>query len=185
MYTVMLVPHPAEFELSMLRISPTEVDINEEVIVTIQVTNIGELDGDCDVVLKVNGETVEEKVVTLAAGDSEDVVFALSKEVAGTYMVDINGLSGEFAVTAPPEPEPTQEPEPVPITEPEPEPVQEPEATPAEPEPSPEIIPTEESTEEQAIAVAWWIPTAIILVVVIAGISLWLIVRKRKSMKIL
>jgi hypothetical protein len=55
---MMLVPHPAEFEVSGLSVTPTGTVIDGEVTVNVLVTNISDKFGDCTVVCKVNGEIV-------------------------------------------------------------------------------------------------------------------------------
>ena len=40
-------------------------------------------------------------------GNSRDVVFTVSQQAAGTYTIDVNGLTGQFTVIAPPEIIPT------------------------------------------------------------------------------
>jgi hypothetical protein len=186
LYTLMLVPHPAEFELSGLAITPGEVGINEEVTISVQVTNIGDLSGDYNVILKVNDETVNEKMIPLAGGDSEDIVFTMSKAAAGIYKIDVNGLSGELTVKAPTEPEPTQEPEPEPVSEP--EPTQE--IEPAVPETEPTIISepetttatepalTEETVSEPEPGVRWLLYIYIVAGVVVLAAAIWFIVRR-------
>jgi hypothetical protein len=48
--------------------------------------------------LKINGETIDSEVVTLGAGQSEQVSFTLSGMEPGQYEVVVSGLSGEFTV---------------------------------------------------------------------------------------
>jgi len=45
-----------------------------------------------------------EKSVTVAAGESQDVSFSVTKEEAGSYTVAVDGLSGSFTVVAPAKP---------------------------------------------------------------------------------
>jgi hypothetical protein len=98
-------PTPAAFSVSNLLITPPEVETQEAVAITVSVANTGGTAGSYSVVLKINGATVEEKSVTLAAGSSQDVSFSVTKEEAGSYSVDVNGLTGSFTVTAAAPPE--------------------------------------------------------------------------------
>ncbi|MFC1933725.1 Ig-like domain-containing protein, partial [Chloroflexota bacterium] len=93
-------PKPAAFTVSGLSISPTQVDIGAAVTVSATVTNTGEASGSYTVSFKINGTPVDTKSVTLAGGDSKKVTFTTSRDTAGTYSVDVNGLSGKFTVTA-------------------------------------------------------------------------------------
>jgi hypothetical protein len=107
---------PAAFTLSALTISPAEVAPGEEVNISLSVANTGGIEGSCTVVLNINGSKEAEKVVTISAGSSQTVSFSVTKELAGSYNVAVNGLSGSFTVLTPPEPTPTpSEPTPTPI----------------------------------------------------------------------
>jgi len=95
------VPAPAAFEISSLSISPTEVDIGEAVDITVLVTNTGGQSGDYQVILKINGIVEADRDVAPDADASEKVGFNTSKDTAGTYLVDVNGLTGSFEVKQP------------------------------------------------------------------------------------
>ncbi|HEY50543.1 MAG TPA: DUF4366 domain-containing protein, partial [Dehalococcoidia bacterium] len=61
--------------------------------------NTGGLSGTHGVILKIDGAHIETKWLTLDAGESQKVVFTKAQDRAGTYSVDIEGLSGSFVVT--------------------------------------------------------------------------------------
>jgi len=88
---------PAAFTPSSLSISPLEVSVGETVSTSVLVTNTGEEEGSYIVALKINEVIEETKEITLASG-SETVTFTTAKSEAGTYSVDVNGLSGSFMV---------------------------------------------------------------------------------------
>jgi len=94
-------PAPAAFTASALTISPTEVDVGETVTISIQVANTGDVTGSYEVTLKVDNVVVATKDVTLAGGASQKVTFTAAKDKAGTYTVNVDGLSGTFAVKPP------------------------------------------------------------------------------------
>jgi hypothetical protein len=100
-------PKPAVFTPSDLSISPTEVEPGKVVAIGVLVTNTGGMTGTYEVTLKADNVVVATESVTLAAGASQKVAFAISKDVPGTYTVDVNGLKGTFTVKAlPPPPKP-------------------------------------------------------------------------------
>ncbi|MBA7635567.1 hypothetical protein ES703_43171 [subsurface metagenome] len=103
-------PTPAAFTPGSLSVSPTEVDVGEAVTISISVANTGGQAGSYTVMLKINDAVEETKEVTVAAGASETVTFTTSKDKAGTYAVDVNGLTGSFmvkeAAVSPPPPSP-------------------------------------------------------------------------------
>jgi len=100
-------PTPASFVGSALNIeqSPrvwknTFVGVTgENVTITANVANNGGQEGTYIAELKLNGETVDAKEVTLAAGQSQQVTFTLSGMDYGQYEVEVAGLSGEFTVS--------------------------------------------------------------------------------------
>ena len=107
-------PAPAAFTVSKLIISPAEIDIGQSVTITTIVANTGGETGTYEVALKINGVVEDTKEVTVHAGFSKEVTFTTVKNVAGSYSVDVNGLSGSFTVkVAPP-----VTPQPVPPTPP-------------------------------------------------------------------
>ncbi len=97
---------PAAFASSSLSISPLEVDIGQTVTISLLVANTGEEEGSYTVTLKLNGAVEETREITLAGGSSETVTFTTAEDEAGTYSVDVDGLTGSFTVreVAPPPP---------------------------------------------------------------------------------
>ena len=71
----------------------------ESVSITANVANDGGQEGTYTVVLKLNGEAVDTKIVTLGAGQSQQVSFTLSEMDYGQYEVEVAGLSGEFTTS--------------------------------------------------------------------------------------
>ena len=68
----------------------------------------------------MDGVKEAEKRLTIAAGRSEMVTFSVTREGAGSYSVEVDGLSGSFTVAAL---APPVTPAPVPTPTPTPEPV--------------------------------------------------------------
>lgn len=92
---------PAEFEVSDLVISPDEVEEGEEVTITVEVKNVGEEEGSHTVELKIDGEVVDSETATLAGGASATISFEVLRG-AGTYQVEVDGLTGSFTVSVKP-----------------------------------------------------------------------------------
>jgi hypothetical protein len=89
-------PKPAKFELSNLAISPYQVQPNQEVTISLKVTNTGEKSGNYSLQLKVDGTVKASKQVTVAAGESQVVKFTTTGYAAGKHQIEVAGLSGEF-----------------------------------------------------------------------------------------
>ena len=70
--------------------------------VTVSIANTGGVEGTCSLVLKINGVKEAEKSVSVTAGKSQNVSFTVSKKDAGSYTVDVDGLTAGFSVVAPP-----------------------------------------------------------------------------------
>lgn len=93
-------PAPAEFELSNLQIPPGTVEVSEGVAISVDVTNIGGLEGSYTVVLAVDDETLTENV-TLAPGATEEVTFTYTPTTEGEYTITVDELSETLVVVAP------------------------------------------------------------------------------------
>jgi hypothetical protein len=99
-------PQPAHFVASGLTIVPGVEKISafvtktgEVVTISANVVNDGGQEGTYDVVLKLNGQTVDTKTVTIGAGQSKLVIFTRSGLDYGEYDVDVAGLADEFTVS--------------------------------------------------------------------------------------
>jgi len=97
-FTILAYTRPATFTTSDLTISPSQVDIEETVNISLLVTNTGDLTDSYEVILRIDNVVVATKDVTMAGEDSQTVTFTTSKDVAGTYTVNVDGLSGTFVV---------------------------------------------------------------------------------------
>jgi len=59
----------AEFTISSLTFSPTEVFVGDEITVSATVMNVGNADGVYVTTIVINGVTVESKRVSLSSGE--------------------------------------------------------------------------------------------------------------------
>ena len=102
-------PQPAHFVASGLSIEPSVERIwepvtfvtktGESVTITANVANDGWQEGTYTVELKLNGVTVDTKMVTVGAGQSKPVSFTRAGLDYGQYEVEVAGLSGEFTTS--------------------------------------------------------------------------------------
>jgi hypothetical protein len=141
----------AVFAASELSISPSEVYTGETVTISVLINNTGDGAGSYTVTLKINGVVEATKDITLNAGASQEVTFSTVKDVAGSYSVEVNGLSGSFIVKEKPA---------LPTTPPPSAPV---------PTPTPPVAP----------GINWHLLWSIIGGVVIVGLIIFLVVRRR------
>jgi hypothetical protein len=102
-------PQPAHFVPSGLSIEPSVKKIwktvtfvtktGESVTIAATITNDGGQEGTYPVELKLNGQTVDTKTVTLGAGQSQQVSFTRSGLDYGQYEVEVAGLSDTFTTS--------------------------------------------------------------------------------------
>jgi len=97
---VAVSPLATAFVISDLTISQSKVKIGESLTITAVVTNTSIARGTYTVSLKLDGEVVDTKGVTLASGASATVSFTVTKDVAGIYSVEIDGSSDSFMVAS-------------------------------------------------------------------------------------
>ncbi len=96
----------AEFAMSNLTISPTEVKVGEELTITVEVTNIGGREGSRLLSLWINEVSEETKEVILAPKAVKTIVFTITRDEPGSYSVEVDGLIGSFTVKEKPVPQP-------------------------------------------------------------------------------
>ena len=97
-FTTLGKPPAAAFTSCCLKISPSEVNIGEEVTISVRVNNTGNVAGSYKVTLKINGVVEATEEVTLNPGESKKVTFVTAKDVAGSYSVVVDEVSGSFTV---------------------------------------------------------------------------------------
>ena len=102
-YAVMASTQPAVFSVTDLSITPEEVKPGEEVTITAQVTNTGDLAGSFEVILKINDVVKESKEVSLASGETKALNFYIVSDDVGIYSVRINNLEDTFKVVTSPD----------------------------------------------------------------------------------
>ena len=94
-------PTPAEFTLTSLNITPGQVEPGQPLTISIQVANVGGSEGNYTVVLKIDNIEEAREEGTLGVGKFETVNFTTARDAVGSYIVTIDGQSGQFIVTAP------------------------------------------------------------------------------------
>jgi hypothetical protein len=89
------------FELSNITIDPPQVKPNSVAGISVKITNTGENTGIYNTELKLNGNTVASKTVTLASGASEYINFNVTRSCPGVYRVVVGSLTGVLTVLKP------------------------------------------------------------------------------------
>ncbi|ADI73449.1 S-layer-related duplication domain protein [Methanohalobium evestigatum Z-7303] len=89
----------AQFSISDLNISPSEVEAGNPVSITVNATNIGNMGGDYTIELMVNGTMEDSEQINLDAGNSTTVEFTHTENEPGNYSVEVDGQTGTYTVT--------------------------------------------------------------------------------------
>jgi hypothetical protein len=92
-------PVPASFTITDVTVSPATGVPGQSVTVSAKVSNTGGTSGEHEVIVRINGAVETTKRVSVGAGGSAVVTFAVTKLVAGDYQVDVNGSASSFTVT--------------------------------------------------------------------------------------
>jgi len=95
---VMFSTRPASFITSNLTVTPTEVDIGEEVTVSLDVENTGDVAGSYQLILIINSVAIKTKEVSVEGRENEQVSFKITRDKPGVNKVKIDNLSGVFKV---------------------------------------------------------------------------------------
>jgi len=87
-----------DFEVTDLSISPSSVQVGENVTITATVTNTGTSEKTDTLELILNGETADSQELTLGADDSDTVTFTVTAETSGDYVVELGDAVDIFTV---------------------------------------------------------------------------------------
>ena len=92
---------PALFNISNPTQSAAEVSQGGIINVSALASNTGGTAGEYEVVIKLDGQVVETRRLTLESGASQTVSFTLTAGPPGSHSFSINDLSGIFTVSSP------------------------------------------------------------------------------------
>ena len=88
----------ADFQVSNLEVTPTEVQAGEDVTVSVRITNVGGQSGTFIIPITVNQTVEGTRTVTLGPGESTATTFRVTRQTTGTYNVQIDELAAQFTV---------------------------------------------------------------------------------------
>lgn len=89
---------PAEFKIGSLRLTPSTTMVGESVTMSTTVANTGGMTGTYTAILTVDGEETGRKDVSVGAGQSKEVSFAVSTPTVGDQTVAIGHSSAVMTV---------------------------------------------------------------------------------------
>lgn len=94
---------PAEFHVENFKLTPAEIQVDQESTVNATIRNKGEISGSYKLELLFDGETVLSEEIDLAGSSSETFSHKLSREEPGQYQVALNEHSKTLKVLRPAE----------------------------------------------------------------------------------
>ena len=89
---------PAEFFLRDLLLNPEEADAGEPILISVNVTNIGDLASNYTLSLFINDVIAKNETIRLAGGVSSIVEFTHSEFTEGNFTVRLGNLSDVFRI---------------------------------------------------------------------------------------
>jgi hypothetical protein len=92
----------AEFTLTNLFIDPPEAYPGEAVQISVNLTNIGDLEGNKTIEFLINNIVRDSRNVTLSGNSTEIITYTHLELIEGNYTVNIEDLSGYFIIKTPP-----------------------------------------------------------------------------------
>ena len=100
-YTICAGANPAEFTVSQLALSSTEINPGGQATIDATVVNEGGVAGTYEANLEINGTVVETRNIDVNAGSSGVVTFTFSPDEPGQYVVRLGGQQKTVTVTQP------------------------------------------------------------------------------------
>ncbi|SNQ59889.1 S-layer protein domain-containing protein [Candidatus Methanoperedens nitratireducens] len=88
----------SEYRALDINITPNSTFTNREVLIRSNITNAGTKGDTLPVELKVNNSVVDNRTITLAPGEKQEINFTLKEDKPGNYTVEILGQKGILEV---------------------------------------------------------------------------------------
>ncbi len=96
------VNRPAKFTLTSLTISPSNATLGDAVQISVNATNIGDLEGNLTVNFEINSVVKDSQNITLTGAESENVTYTDIETMPGNYSAQVDDLTGAFTINPPP-----------------------------------------------------------------------------------
>jgi hypothetical protein len=94
-----MVNAAADFELSNLEVTPSEVEPGESITIAVMVKNVGDESGTYEVTFVVDQEVMGKETVNLNKGESKSVSYTMSSRARiGIHTIKVDGLTGIYTV---------------------------------------------------------------------------------------
>ena len=90
--------NPAQMSIQYLSVNPQQTAAGQPVTIVTNVVNTGDVAGSLSVVLKINGQAEQTRMISTGPQATQPVKFTVTRAEPGTYSVDIGGQKGSFTV---------------------------------------------------------------------------------------
>jgi oligopeptide transport system substrate-binding protein len=91
------------FSINSINMTSEKIAVGQNATIEANVTNSGKAEGAYSISLKVNNALTETKYLTIGAGQNTKVSFTFYPPLAGSYFIDVNGLTGNLVAVKPAE----------------------------------------------------------------------------------
>ena len=88
----------ARMSMQYLSVNPQQTAAGQPVTIVTNVVNTGDVAGSLNVVLKINGQAEQTRMISAGPQATQPVKFTVTKAEPGTYSVDVGGQKGSFTV---------------------------------------------------------------------------------------
>jgi len=99
---VAVAAKPAKFTLTNLIIDPQQAYVSNPIQISVNVTNIGDLEGNQTINFEINNIIKDTENITLSGNSSEIIQFADVESLEGNYTIKVSDLTGNFTIKTPP-----------------------------------------------------------------------------------
>jgi hypothetical protein len=91
-----IILNQSRFDGVNFKIQPDPPSIGEDIIISVDVTNVGAIIDTKNIQLYINSYKIEESQINLTPSQNKTIKFTISEEKMGNYNITLNGLSNKF-----------------------------------------------------------------------------------------
>jgi len=89
---------PPTMSVQFVSVNPQQAIANKPVTISTNVVNAGDEGGNFNVILKINGQVEQTRMVSVGPLAAQPIKFTVTRAQPGTYAIDIGGQTGSFII---------------------------------------------------------------------------------------